>query len=68
MDQRQVAPVDLPVARYLIENGAGRLVGVYMERSIEMVVGILATIALPAFLGEQDKGLDADAKAQAEFS
>ncbi len=29
---------------------------------VVMILGILATIALPAFLGEQDKGLDADAK------
>jgi prepilin-type N-terminal cleavage/methylation domain-containing protein len=28
-----------------------------------LILGILATIALPAFLGEQEKGLDADAKA-----
>ena len=28
-----------------------------------LILGILSTIALPAFLGEQDKGLDADAKA-----
>ena len=28
-----------------------------------MILGILATIALPTFLGEQEKGYDADAKA-----
>jgi type IV pilus assembly protein PilA len=28
-----------------------------------LLLGILSTIALPAFLGEQEKGLDADAKA-----
>jgi type IV pilus assembly protein PilA len=28
-----------------------------------LILGILATIALPSFLGEQAKGLDADAKA-----
>lgn len=30
---------------------------------VVLILGILATIALPAFLGEQDRGLDADAKA-----
>lgn len=30
---------------------------------VVLILGILATIALPAFLGEQEKGLDADAKA-----
>jgi prepilin-type N-terminal cleavage/methylation domain-containing protein len=30
---------------------------------VVLILGILSTIALPAFLGEQDKGLDADAKA-----
>jgi type IV pilus assembly protein PilA len=30
-----------------------------------LIIGILAAIALPAFLGQQEKGQDADAKSQA---
>ncbi|MEA2399223.1 MAG: type pilus assembly protein PilA, partial [Thermoleophilaceae bacterium] len=30
-----------------------------------LIIGILAAIALPAFLGQQEKGQDADAKSNA---
>ena len=33
--------------------------------AVAAILGILAAIALPAFLGEQDKGHDADAKSNA---
>lgn len=33
--------------------------------AVAAILGILAAIALPAFLGEQDKGYDADAKSNA---
>ena len=33
--------------------------------AVAAIIGILAAIALPAFLGEQDKGHDADAKSNA---
>ena len=32
---------------------------------VVLIIGILASIALPAFLGEQEKGQDADAKTNA---
>ncbi|MGH2838665.1 MAG: prepilin-type N-terminal cleavage/methylation domain-containing protein [Thermoleophilaceae bacterium] len=32
---------------------------------VVLILGILATIAVPAFLGEQDKGLDVDAQSNA---
>jgi type IV pilus assembly protein PilA len=33
--------------------------------AVAAILGILAAVSLPAFLGEQDKGYDADAKANA---
>ena len=33
-----------------------------------LIIGILAAIALPAFLGQRDKGQDADAKSNARIS
>ena len=33
-----------------------------------LIIGILAAIALPAFLGQQQKGQDADAKSAARLS